>query len=44
MCPNGVTCLPVDCCFNDLALYNPIKGVGLVQREHHQNFIEYNLF
>jgi hypothetical protein len=30
MCPSGATCLPMDCCFSELAL-DPNKYVGLVK-------------
>jgi len=40
MCPNGATCLSADCCFNELALYNPTKSVGLVQSGPHHHLIE----
>ena len=26
MCPSGAICLPADCCFSELALYNPAKS------------------
>ena len=39
MCQSGVACLPTDCCFSELALYNPTKCVGLVQSEHQWNVI-----
>ena len=31
MCLSAVTCLPSDCCFNELLYKNPTKHVGLVQ-------------
>jgi hypothetical protein len=34
------TCLFVDCCFGELALYNPTKFVGLVQSGPHHHLIE----
>jgi hypothetical protein len=43
MCSSGATCLLADCCCSDLALYNPPKRVGLVQRGYHQNIIEMQL-
>jgi len=39
MCPSGATCLPVDCCFSELALNkDPIKRVGLIQNGHHNHY------
>jgi len=32
MCPSGATCLSADCCFSELALKNPTKRVGPVQK------------
>jgi hypothetical protein len=43
MCPSEATCLPMDCCFSELAYKDPIKHVGLVQRGHY-HFIEFSLF
>ena len=43
MCSSGATCLLADCCCSDLALYNPSKRVGLVQRGYHQHLIEMQL-
>ena len=40
MCPSGVTCLPKDCCFSELALKNPTQCVGPVQSGHHHHFIK----
>ena len=40
MCLSGATCLPADCCFSELALYNSAQRVGLEQIESHQHFIE----
>ena len=40
MCPSGATCLPVDCCFNELALLKPAQLVGLEQSGPHQHVIE----
>jgi hypothetical protein len=44
MCQSGATCLPADCCFSEIALYNPTKHVVLVQSGHHHHSIECNLF
>jgi hypothetical protein len=41
MCPNGVTFLPTDCCFSELALYtNPTLCVGLEQSGPHHHLID----
>ena len=40
MCPSGATCLSADCCFNELALLNPTKCVGLVPSKPHHHLIE----
>ena len=40
MCLNRATCLSVDCCFSELALYNNHNRVGLVQSGPHHHPIE----
>ena len=41
MCQSGATCLFRDCCFSELALWIPVKSVGLEQSEsHHHHLIE----
>ena len=46
MCQIGATCLPVECSFSELALENPTKHFGLVQRghRHHRHDIAEKLF
>jgi hypothetical protein len=43
MCLNGATFLSADCCFNELALKNSTKRIGLVQSRPHHHVIENNL-
>ena len=40
MCPSGITCLPVDCCFSEVALQKKTKCVGLEQSGPHHHLIE----
>ena len=40
MCRSGETCLPANCCFNDLHYKNPTKQVGLVQSRHYHHLIK----
>ena len=40
MCLGGVTCLPTDCCFSELALKNPTEHVGQVQSGCLRHLIE----
>ena len=38
-CPSGETCLPVYCCFSELALNDSIKRFAHAQRGCHHHFI-----
>jgi hypothetical protein len=40
MCPSGATWLSADCCFSELALWNPAQHVGLEQSGTHHDLIE----
>jgi hypothetical protein len=45
ICQSGATCLPVDCCFSELALLKiQLSIVGLEQSDSHHHFNECNLF
>ena len=44
MCLSGATCLPTDCCFSELALWNPTQCVGLVQSDLINISLKINLF
>ena len=35
MCPSGATCLPLNCCFSEIALQKPTNHVGLLYSGHH---------